>query len=49
MALATNESKNFATEIPIIENTVVKIVPNFIDGKMSSGVAEGFFRIKSKY
>ena len=45
--LPTNESKTFATEIAITENTVVNSAI-FIDGKMSSGVVEGFFRIKSR-
>ncbi|WP_217637572.1 alkaline phosphatase family protein [Cellulophaga baltica] len=45
--LPTNESKTFEAEIPITENTVVNSAI-FSNGKMSSGVAEGFFRIKSK-
>ncbi|WP_339652145.1 alkaline phosphatase family protein [uncultured Maribacter sp.] len=45
--LPTNESKTFEAEIPITENTVVNSAI-FIDGKMSSEVVEGFFRIKSR-
>ena len=42
--LPTNESKTFEAEIPITENTVVNSAI-FIDGKMSSEVVEGFFRV----
>ena len=45
--LPTNESESFTSEIPITENTVVNSAI-FSNGKISSGVAEGFFRIKSR-
>ena len=45
--LPTNESETFTTQIPITENTVVNSAI-FNNGKISSGVAEGFFRIKSR-